>query len=284
MNESNIELFPVTFSATLENVISHLRARIARGDIESIVCVVTPKDGDVETIASTQQLSSVAHAAFSSGGVLATTISWRKRMIETYEQALASTEHEVLAQAERKLAMIEQGTPGVTLFNNLFTSIMKHEGGYVDIAADRGGPTKYGVTIRTLSSWLGRPATKEDVQDLSLDTAKTIYETLYYKAPGIDRLPAYLQPCAFDACANQGPRNAIRMLQLAVNVARDVGIRVDGVLGEESYAAIDACDDAKLLAEFIRQRLIRYDAIAAQDSTQKVFLRGWQNRLDSFRA
>lgn len=170
------------------------------------------------------------------------------------------------------------------IFDGLFVALLKIEGGYVDNALDKGGPTNMGITLRTLSSWLGRTATVEDAQNLSIDTAKTIYETRYYKAPGIDRLPPYLQPCAFDAAVNQGCSTAIRMLQLAVNLQIPAQLAVDGVLGELSYAAIDSCDDAKLLTEFIRQRLIRYDAIAAADPTQRVFLRGWQDRLKSFAA
>lgn len=168
-------------------------------------------------------------------------------------------------------------------FDDLFTALMVHEGGYVDNPADNGGATRYGITIKTLTSWLGRQATTEDVKNLPLDTAKTIYETRYYKAPGIDRLPQLLQPCVFDSAVSQGCSTAVRMLQLAVNLVSPAGLRVDGVLGEKSYAAVDSCDDAKLLTEFIRQRHIRYDAIAAADPTQRIFLNGWLKRLDSFR-
>lgn len=168
-------------------------------------------------------------------------------------------------------------------FDTLFTALLKHEGGYVDAPFDAGGPTNKGITQRTLTSWLGRPATVEDVQNLSTSTAKTIYETRYYKGAGIGRLPDYLQPAMFDAAVNQGIRTAWRMLQLAANITAPVGLVVDGLPGSRTYAGVCACEDKKLLTEFIRQRMIRYQAIAAADRTQRRFLNGWLDRLDDFR-
>ena len=73
------------------------------------------------------------------------------------------------------------------------------EGGFKDDKADKGGPTKYGITQKTLSDYLKRPATRNDVKNLSVDTAKKIYRENYYQKTHIDQLPAALQPIVLDS-------------------------------------------------------------------------------------
>ena len=44
-------------------------------------------------------------------------------------------------------------------------TIIEREGGFVDNPSDKGGATKYGVTLNTLSEYMGKECT---VDDLSL--------------------------------------------------------------------------------------------------------------------
>ena len=50
------------------------------------------------------------------------------------------------------------------LYEDPIGLILKHEGGYVNHKADKGGPTNFGVTIGTYSKWLGREATIAEVK------------------------------------------------------------------------------------------------------------------------
>ena len=59
---------------------------------------------------------------------------------------------------------------------HIIKEIIRREGGYVNHPNDRGGPTKYGVTHKTLSRYLKREASIEDVKHMTEETAYEIYE------------------------------------------------------------------------------------------------------------
>lgn len=58
--------------------------------------------------------------------------------------------------------------------DKMIDDIIRREGEYVDHPNDRGGPTKYGITQKTLSQYLGYAAVKSDVQNLDIEVARAI--------------------------------------------------------------------------------------------------------------
>ena len=66
----------------------------------------------------------------------------------------------------------------------IIDAILRREGGFVDHPADQGGPTKYGVTQRTLKQYRGRSVTVGDLRDLGESEARLIYQRLYITGPG----------------------------------------------------------------------------------------------------
>jgi lysozyme family protein len=169
--------------------------------------------------------------------------------------------------------------------SRLINEVLEKEGGYVDHPYDRGGPTKYGITQATLSKFLERVATVEDVKMLDVDTARDIYELRYYRMPRIDRLPGAIQAFTFDSAVNHGPRRAIKFVQ---EVCNDVGfgsLTSDGLMGPKTKAMVDACyENMKewMLVSLVEERQMFYINIVSRDETQKVFLNGWLNRARSF--
>ena len=94
-------------------------------------------------------------------------------------------------------------------FDKIFESILHHEGRvFTDIKADRGGATKFGVTLATLQQ-LQPSATKEDVEDMDEGGAREIYLRLWDEARA-DRLDISEKAGAFyfDAYINDGPQMA----------------------------------------------------------------------------
>lgn len=109
-----------------------------------------------------------------------------------------------------------------------------HEGGYVNAKTDRGGPTKYGITHKTLAAHRGvAKVTAEQVKALAIKEAEEIYRRSYWVQSGGDLLPAGLDYAAFDFGVNSGPARAIKSLQKVVGVAQD------GVVGGQTVNAVN---------------------------------------------
>lgn len=108
-----------------------------------------------------------------------------------------------------------------------------HEGGYVNAKTDSGGPTKYGITHKTLASHRGVPSvTPEQVKALTISEAETIYRKSYWGPAGGDVLPLGLDYAAFDFGVNSGPQRAVKTLQ------KVLGVKQDGWIGEGTLSAI----------------------------------------------
>ena len=168
--------------------------------------------------------------------------------------------------------------------DEMIEAILKREGGFVDHPADRGGPTKYGVTQKTLTSWRGKSVDANDVRALREDEAKEIFRTRYYVAPKIDRLPQLIQPLAFDMSINHGPGTAIRLLQQVLNDNQQP-CQIDGGIGDETLGCAQAAVDKlgnKLIEDLVERRIDLYRSIAKRDPSQRVFLKGWLQRAREF--
>ncbi|WP_427501344.1 glycoside hydrolase family 108 protein [Methylomonas sp. MED-D] len=169
--------------------------------------------------------------------------------------------------------------------NQIITAILNREGGYVNHPADRGGPTNYGITLKTLESYLGRACTATDVQQIDRRTAYEIYYRHYYQVPRICDLPEALQPVLTDMAVNHGPNRAVILLQeVLLCHGKPIG-RADGRIGQQTIGAAQQCwDDLgnDLLRTLVQRRVTFYESIVKHDETQREFLRGWIRRAEEF--
>jgi lysozyme family protein len=169
--------------------------------------------------------------------------------------------------------------------DRMIEEVIRREGGFVDRPADRGGPSKFGITQASLAHSLGRTATALDVEALSPDQARQIYRRDYYHGPRIDRLPARIQPLIFDSAVNHGAGRAIAFVQRVCNLAGFGQLEVDGVCGPKTIRAVhDAAWAMKdwLLAALVEERRNFYRAVVERDPSQAVFLERWLARLREF--
>lgn len=181
----------------------------------------------------------------------------------------------------------------------LLDQILAREGGYVDHPADKGGPTNHGITLPTLSRYLGRSASLAEIQALDASNARNIYADLYIRRPGFNQIiNDHLRALVVDCAVNHGISRATRWLQEAVGVA------ADGVLGPITAGAVNAADSRAIYCAVLEKRVAFFGAIIVSDyrnrreavraartyeqaltqieRMQAVFAAGWCNRLAEF--
>lgn len=148
--------------------------------------------------------------------------------------------------------------------------VLKHEGGWADHPADPGGATNLGITIGTLSEWMGRPATKADVRGLTKATVAPIYRKRYWDAVRGDDLPSGLDYAVFDFAVNSGVSRASKYLQAILRVPQD------GKIGPVTVAAAKAADPTILIERLCANRMEFLRGL----STFPTFGKGWTNRVE----
>jgi lysozyme family protein len=85
------------------------------------------------------------------------------------------------------------------------------EGGYVNNPNDPGGPTKYGITLKTLAAYRRQSkVTAADVKALSLAEAAAILDSQYWRKVWGDELPRGVDYAMFDFAVNSGPAQAVK--------------------------------------------------------------------------
>ncbi len=135
----------------------------------------------------------------------------------------------------------------------ILEGILRREGGFVDHPADKGGPTKFGITQRTLGAWRQKAVTRDEVQALTKTEALEIYRERYI-APFEGEIVPTLLPQVIDIAVLHGVGTAKRMVE---KLKREGRLSNRGLLGER----ID------LVAEIVKQ-----------NPEQRVFLKGWLRR------
>lgn len=165
----------------------------------------------------------------------------------------------------------------------LLERLAQREAGFANDPDDT--PTNFGVTQETLTDWLGRPASIEEVANLDYETAKEILAGNYFHRPGIDQLPDDIQEQVFDQAVFMGPGQAVRNLQRALNAA-GASLPISGAIGPKTIQA--AIDMTQALGPTIGE-LIADEArtivpqIIEQNPKKKKFEGNWYERISRLR-
>lgn len=159
-------------------------------------------------------------------------------------------------------------------FSASLAFLAQQEGGWSDRPADRGGPTKYGITGYTLARAQREGVVGKGVvlAQLTRGHAERIYRHLYWKAARCGEFPAPFDLVLFDAAVNHGPAQGVRLLQRGLRVSDD------GLVGPVTIAAARSAGKEQAHRALVARGEF-YHRLAVEDPTQEEFIGGWLSRL-----
>lgn len=166
----------------------------------------------------------------------------------------------------------------------LIPHILKWEGGskFTNDPLDRGGATKYGITLNTLISnhydinHDGK-VNVDDVKALQLEDFKKILKKQYW-----DRWQA-------DNINNQSIANLLvdwlwGSGKWGITIPqRLLGVPADGVVGEKTINALNASNEKNVYNKVWQARKEFYEKIVKNIPSQSKWLKGWMNRLNDLK-
>ncbi len=173
----------------------------------------------------------------------------------------------------------------------LIEDVIAIEGDYSNHPADRGGPTRWGVT-EAVARRHGYPG---DMRHFPYAEAVVIYKRNYWLRPGFDKISKHAPQLAeelFDTGINMGPGVAISFLQRALNALNRNGhdfpdIKADRKIGPQTIGALEqflqkrrTSGETVLLKAVEALQGERYIKLAEQRPANEAFLYGWlANRI-----
>jgi lysozyme family protein len=153
-------------------------------------------------------------------------------------------------------------------FINWFNWIIKWEGtSFENDPDDPGGATKFGIDQRS------HP--KEDIRNLTKDKAAEIYWNEYWTKSKAHMMPFGVGEVVGNIAVNAGLGRASKWLQA------DVGVVVDGQIGDKTLAAVKASNPDMLANTLLQQTENHYRSIAKGNLAK--FLKGWLRRNNDLR-
>jgi lysozyme family protein len=176
--------------------------------------------------------------------------------------------------------------------DGLIDALIDREGGFVADAADRGGPTCFGITEAVARANGYRGAMRQ----LPRSEAAAIYRRLYWLRPRFDEVAKRSGSLAaelFDTGVNMGPAVAATFLQRALtalnrNTKDYPDLTPDGRIGPTTLAALDtflalrgrSSGETVLLRALEALQGERYLRLAERRPANEAFLYGWlANRI-----
>jgi lysozyme family protein len=147
------------------------------------------------------------------------------------------------------------------------TKQQRRKVGYVNIPADRGGETKYGISQRAHPGII--------IRDINLDIAMDIYLEEYWLKGNCQNLVNGLSLFHFDCCVNHGIVRATKFLQQALEIPED------GIIGKVTLGAANESDLPSLLERLREIRKDFFHRIVKNNKSQSIFLNGWLTRADA---
>ncbi len=161
--------------------------------------------------------------------------------------------------------------------------ILKWEGGakYTNKKSDKGGATKYGITIATWRT-VGYDKNgdgkidEKDVKLLDEEDFKKVLKRNFWDKWKADQIKNQkVAEILVDWLWNSGKWGIIKPQQL-------LGVKADGIVGAKTLAAVNNYPNQRKLFESLKNARKAYiDKVIKKDKRQIVNKKGWLNRINS---
>ena len=149
--------------------------------------------------------------------------------------------------------------------------------GFVNDPNDTGGATMVGVTIGTYKSYCKykglKVPTVQDLKNLSYEVWKDIVYTMYWNKWKADTIADQsVANMVVDWVWHSGAATIKKVQTL-------LGVAADGIVGPKTVAALNGTKDIR--TKVYNARKAYFEAIVKRNPSQKKWLNGWMNRLNS---
>ena len=167
-------------------------------------------------------------------------------------------------------------------FKGILAKTLKLEGGKVNDKADRGGQTNLGITLDTFKRYaqklLSIEGTSANLDHLQPCQAAKLYEVAYWEKFGANQIEdAQIAELYYDTAVNGGGNAVLRSTLADFGISKSKNPKSDLNKIVMKYGA-------EFVFEIFKdERIDRYERIAAENPSQKKFLKGWKNRVNSFK-
>ncbi|ESQ78493.1 glycoside hydrolase family 108 protein [Asticcacaulis sp. YBE204] len=182
-------------------------------------------------------------------------------------------------------------------FARLAKDVLGIEGGHANHAADKGGETNYGISLRFLKLEGKIDLNSDGFADFDLDfdgdidgadirlltpvQAGNLFYRCFWNRAEMADLPQPIDGAVLDQAVNGGIVASVKMLQKALNrLVIGADLVVDGNLGPKTKQRVLAAKPQmnRLIFNYRQEAEARYNELVRLDSTQVVFLDGWVKR------
>ena len=149
------------------------------------------------------------------------------------------------------------------------------EGGFVNNPLDKGGATNRGITIATFIDFYGK-GTVDELRELTFTQFSEITKSKYWDRWMADKINNQsIAEFLVDWLYNSGSWG-IKIPQ------RILQVKEDGLVGEKTISAVNNANGALFFCNLIQAREKFFRDIVVNNPSQKIFLKGWINRNNSF--
>ncbi|NSY36560.1 secretion activator protein [Pseudoalteromonas sp. JC28] len=142
---------------------------------------------------------------------------------------------------------------------------LRDDGGLNDVASDRGGLTKFGISQRAYP--------RLDIANLTIDHAIRLYYRDYWEPMHCDELNSGVALMLLDGSVQHGLSGITRIVQ------RIADAEVDAVFGSRTLKKCQSILPNLFISQLISRRARKYARICLDDNSQIPNLNGWMNRL-----